>query len=453
MFSIRRFFKKKYFAIMIIIPLVFGMMGETYNFLIKNRQKSMVVEFNYPGSEKGLNPDGSVFEISNLKSDEVLNRAREYMGDAESDYDNEFLRSRIFITSKITSQSLDRIISNIQEDKATAYLSTTFYVYYSQKNKFSKNESIKFMESLAKAYTDCWEEKYSENNDILTYTADSYNFDGTDYTEIYLILNNRVESMIDYVRAHQKENRAFYSTDEMNLGMALKKLESFRDINLEKFYAIIVQNAISKNNSEYVKRIKYLLESNSLEYEKLKAASDIAKQSIEQYDTKISSVAFVPTIDSNNSYYMSRTKTGLDSLAKQSYQDGIASYRILQSMSDYTNLYDKFSKVSASSEENISMADKMVSDLSSELSEISKEIVKTDDEYIEHKTMNYMSIRLPSDNKVSLSFIVKFGILGIMLALAVILFEEFLKNKMLERFKVLKSAFSNIYLSGEKRGE
>ena len=76
-FSIQRLLKKKYFALVMVMPLIFGMAGEAYNFLIKNRQKSMIVEFNYPGSEKGLNPDGSVFEISNLKSDEVLDRARE----------------------------------------------------------------------------------------------------------------------------------------------------------------------------------------------------------------------------------------------------------------------------------------------------------------------------------------------------------------------------------------
>ncbi|MCR4718439.1 MAG: hypothetical protein K5768_02270 [Firmicutes bacterium] len=452
-FSIQRLLKKKYFALVMIMPLIFGMVGEAYNFLIKNRQKSMIVEFNYPGSEKGLNPDGSVFEISNLKSDEVLDRAREYMGSDKYGYDNEFLRSRIFITPKITSQSLDRIISNIQNDKTTAYLSTTFYVYYSQKNKLSKNESTRFMESLAKAYTDYWSEKYSENNDILSYNADSYNFDDTDYTEIYLILNNKVNSMIDYIRAHQKENRAFYSEEEMNLGMALKKLESFRDINLEKFYAMIVQNAISKDNYEYIKRIRYLLESNSLEYSKLKAASECSKKSIEEYDRKISSVAFVPSIDSKNNYYMSRTKTGLDDLAKQSYQDGVSAYRILQSMSEYSNLYNKFSKVTKSSEENRNMADKMVSDLSSELADISKEILKTDNEYLEHKTMDYMSIRLPGNNKRGLHLVVKFGLLGLMLALAIILIDEFFKNRVLENLKVLKSAFSSMYVSGEKRGE
>ena len=71
-----RIFKKKYIIFVLIVTMLFGTGGTMYNVFIKNRQKSMLIEFNYPGSENGLNPDGSVFEISELKSTEVIERAK-----------------------------------------------------------------------------------------------------------------------------------------------------------------------------------------------------------------------------------------------------------------------------------------------------------------------------------------------------------------------------------------
>ncbi|HAL63461.1 MAG TPA: hypothetical protein DCO93_03335, partial [Clostridiales bacterium] len=65
MFDImQRLFRKKYICIVVIVTMLFGIFGYMYNVLVVNRQKSMIIEFNYPGAEKGLNPDGSIFEIS-----------------------------------------------------------------------------------------------------------------------------------------------------------------------------------------------------------------------------------------------------------------------------------------------------------------------------------------------------------------------------------------------------
>ena len=68
------------------------------------------------------------------------------------------------------------------------------------------------------------------------------------------------------------------------MGTAIKRLESFRDISLEKFYANVVQNGISKDNEDYVKRIEYFLENKTLEYEKLAEASEIAKNIMAEYE-------------------------------------------------------------------------------------------------------------------------------------------------------------------------
>ena len=446
----QRFFKKRYVIAVLVVSVLFGMLGETYNFLIKARQGSMLIEFNYPGSENGLNPDGSPFDISVLKSDEVLKIATEKLRDPDVDID--FLKSRIFITSRISSTMMDKVVSNVQKEKNNVYLPTTFYVYYSQKNKFSKNETALFMQSLADAYQEFFTRKYSEKNDILEFHGSDYNFEAEDYQEIYTTLLNKVDSMISFMYTHQKENRAFYSEDQVNMGTAIKRLESFRDISLEKFYANVVQNGISKDNVDYVKRIDYFLENKTLEYEKLAEASEIAKNVMTEYEPGITAVSFIPSVDSKNNYYMSRTKTGLDELTKRSYEDGMAASRVLKDIENYRNLGGKFSVTSATGRRTIETTDQMVDELVKELEDISEEVLKTDNEYLENKTLNYLKIRLPEGVPlINIRFIIKCGALGFILAALAITLYEMLGSAVRKRLVTVKDAVSSFKFARKNR--
>ena len=448
---IQRLFRTKYIFIVLVITLLSGAAGSLYNVFVLNRQKNMVIEFNYPGAERGLNPDGSIFEIAELKSPAVIDKARENLKDQS--VDTEFLRSRIFITTKFTSTSLDKIISAVHNEQTLIYMPTAFYVYYSQKNKFSKNESDIFMESLANAYRDYFAEKYTEKNDVLIFKAEDYDFSDKDYLEIYTIFKNKADSMYSYISHHQNENRAFYSEDKVNLGMAAKKIESFRDINLEKFYAYIVQNAVSKDNVEASKRFDYLISETQLEYNKLYSSSTIASDALTYYEPDIGAVAFIPSVNAKGNYYMSRTKTGLDYITKQSYDNGVLASKKLDDIEYYKNLYWRFVSVGYSESNKKETAEAMMQNLTSDLERISEEVLKTDNEYLEHKTMNYFNIQMPKKSAINFKLVIKFMIFGFIFALCVVVFLEFFKKLFMKEIGVLSKSFSSMKLLDEKRGE
>ena len=448
---LQRLFRTKYIFIVLVITLISGAAGSLYNVLVLNRQKNMVIEFNYPGAERGLNPDGSIFEIAELKSAGVIDKARENLKDQS--IDTEFLRSRIFITTKVTNNSLDKIISAVHNEQTLIYMPTTFYVYYSQKDKFSKNESDVFMENLAQAYTDYFSEKYTEKNDILIFKAEDYDFSDKDYMEIYTIFKNKADSMYSYISNHQNENRAFYSEDKVNLGMAAKMIESFRDINLEKFYAYVVQNAVSKDNVEAAKRFDYLISEAQIEYDKLYSSSTIASDALAYYEPDVGAVAFIPSVNSKGNYYMSRTKTGLDYITKLSYDNGVLASKKLKEIEYYRGLYDKFASIEYSDPQKIESAEKMMQALVSDLEQISEDVLKTDNEYLEHKTMNYFNIRLPKKSAINITLVIKFMIAGFLFALCIVIFMEFFKKIFMKKMSVLAKSFSSMKLLDEKRGE
>ena len=447
---LRHILKIKYIAFILLVAILFGFAGIMYDVLIISRQKSMVIEFNYPGAEKGLNPDGSIFEISELKSPEVIEKAKENLKD--KNIDTEFLRSRIFITTRLTGQSLDSIIAAVQNEENIVYMPTTFYAYYTQKRKFSKNEAALFMESLEKAYADYFAEKYSEKNDVLIFKADDYDFAHMDYKEIHQFFKDKIDSMMSYLRTHQNENNTFYSEDGVNLGMAAKKLESFRNINLEKFYSYIVQNGVSKNTSEYVKALDYQISENVTKYEKMHNASDISKAALGKYAPGVAAVAFIPSINAKQKYYMSRTTTGIDELTKRSYDDGIEASRILADLENYRNLREKFSATEFTGDDKKQTTEEMIKSLSKDLETLSGEVLKIDNEYLEHKTSNYFKVKLQgrSDGKL---IVLKFIIFGMILAFAIIVFHEFFEKRFFKKMQVFEEAFSSIELVKKKRGE
>ena len=78
--TIRRLAQKRYICFLLVMVMVSAVLGELYYYLITSKTVSMVISLNYPGAEKGLNPDGSRFNISELTSDEILNEAsRQYV--------------------------------------------------------------------------------------------------------------------------------------------------------------------------------------------------------------------------------------------------------------------------------------------------------------------------------------------------------------------------------------
>ncbi len=447
---LKHILKVKHIAFMLLTVIFFGFAGVMYDVIIIGRQKSMVIEFNYPGAEKGLNPDGSIFEMSELKAPEVIEKAKKNLKD--KNIDTEFLRSRIFITTRLRGQSLDNIIAAVQNEENIVYMPTTFYAYYTQKRKFSKNEAALFMESLEKAYTDYFAEKYSEKNDVLIYKDGDYDFGHMDYMEIHRVFKNKTEMMLGYLKTHQNENNTFYSEDGVNLGMAAKKLESFRNINLEKFYSYIVQNSVSKNNTEYVRGLDYLISENETKYEKTHDASDITKAAVSEYAPDIAAVAFIPSVNAKQKYYMSRTTTGIDELTRRSYEDGMEAARTLAELENYRSLRYRFSGFEPAGADKKLRTEEMITGLSKELEALSEEVLKIDNEYLEHKTRNYFKVRLQgrSDGK---TVILKFIILGFILAFAIVIFIEFFKKRVFDRMLMLEEAFSSIEIVKKKRRE
>ena len=111
-------------------------------------------------------------------------------------------------------------------------------------------------------------------------------------------------------------------------------------------------------------------------------------------------MAFVPTVDAENEFYMSRTKTGIDNLSKLSYKNGIRATEIKKTIDDYTDKYNSFNKAAQSTADMNAAAEIMISEIENRLSGISDLAIRTDNEYIAKKNNNYISFVYPGEQKL-----------------------------------------------------
>mgnify|MGYP004489838573 CR=1 FL=1 len=366
-----------------------------YSYLVGSHYRSMGISLNYDGAQYGLTPSRGRFDINQIKSDEVISAAIEKTGDKSLTVEN--VRPRITIDANTPRTTIDKTISEISGGQKYSYTPAEFIVYYSQKKKFGKNYTTEFLKALAESYKDYFSKTYSDKNVILDFTEND-EYEGKDYDEVCQMLSDKANSMINYLGQQQSKGSDFISNDTgYKYSELITSIVNIRDINIEKLNAYVLQNHVSKDKVKFLDKKKHLIDSHMRNYDYLSGASRISNESLSIYDARISGIAFVPTVDEENEFYMSRTKTGIDNLSKTSYSYGKKATNLKKTIDDLQKRYDGFFAAPQSDDQMHKTADEMIDSINSSLNHVSELAVRTDNEFIIKKNNNYLSVSSPKE--------------------------------------------------------
>ena len=399
------------------------------NVIISLHHRSIEISLNYDGAQYGLTPSKGRFDISKIKSDEVIKNAIAKVNDKSLTVEN--VKPRITIDAKMPKSAIDKTVASISSGGSYSYTPAEFVVYYSQQNKFGKNYTVEFLNALAESYNEFFAKTYLDKNTVLKFDGGE-KLNGYDYDEICQSVTDSVNSMINYLGHKQSLSADFVSSDTgYKFSELVTALENLRDIDIEKLRAYVRQNRVSKNKDTFLNKKKYLIDNETRNYDYLHGASEISNKSLRLYDARISGVAFVPTVDAENEFYMSRTKTGIDNLSKLSYKNGIRATEIKKTIDDYTDKYNSFNKAAQSTADMNAAAEIMISEIENRLSGISDLAIRTDNEYIAKKNKNYISFVYPGEQKLPFTSWVKNIILYVIILTAGIRILRILKRFLL----------------------
>ena len=260
---------------------------------------SAEITLHYSLASQGLNPNGTRFNQADILSAQVLEGAIE-KGALEG----------------ITAQDLKNTIqvrpvvqgNSYSED--AYFISTQFVVQYNASSETASQDGEKLLTLVTQAYKDC----YSANPSILR--LDFSPAEGADYLDSCLFLAQTAQSIGEYMRSMSGEEPAFRSSASGETFQSVSALAyEVEETLVERLEAYVLEEGISRDPGQYVNRLEVANVFMRFNAQKAAASNENMLEAITMYEDDMARIVLVPTYDTNNQFYMSQTRIGVDDFA------------------------------------------------------------------------------------------------------------------------------------------
>ena len=409
-------FKKLFCAIasniktILVLLCVFVVGCTLVMYLSTLERRTVVLSLNYEQASKGQNPNLTRYNVYELKSDAVAEKAIAYAGLQDVLTPTE-LEEHIDIAENNSGKVIDPL------DENTYYISTSYTITY-RRNKEIKNISTEdMMELICKAYNDVFHEEYVGTNSVLKY--DLGDIDDKEYIEIARLFTDKSAQMLRYIEQRIEENATYRSELTGQSFQTIRRMIlNVQSYSIKKFYAFALESGLSRNKDHYVRTLNYHNDMLNIKYQKFMIDYNVRKQTVQNYDSAMIGTVMVPSVNERNEYYMSRTNIGTDYLTRDadfSLTQGSAVER------DMIENNDILAKVSASTavEEDYKKAEELIDSVDAELKNVANVADTTDKDYIKNTTKDYLTFT-EYDNSDGRMFIMQ-SVIGLTIVFFVIL--------------------------------
>ena len=404
----------------ILVPLAVIVCAAALYFLYQSGNTATAeISLNYEEAANGLNPNSTRFNSYNIASTEVVKNTLRYCGIDPETADVDGLCNAITVSST----------NNKAFSEDDFYISTTFKV------KLKKPRSIKgvrtedLLKFLCKAYKDDFYSKYTENRATLAFDIDVFN--DKEYLEIADLLDLKAQLIRKYLSTRVKQNKAFIESESNETFKSLlQKAEDIRDYDISKYRIFVIAAGCSDDKARFLTSLAYVNHLKEISYDKDMAAYTVHNEGIKMYDDAMISVVMIPSIDeAKRSYYMSKTKTGMDYIASRA-DNYLATAQ--ETAKEITVNQDTMAKMSAGTNTrgNLQKANQMLLDIRGKLSDLSDQVETVDKAYIKYKTKDYLTFKMVKQSTIhsmrpSRLFVLGAGLLAMAYALIWLRFRYF----------------------------
>lgn len=339
---------------------------------------SVSIALTYPEASQGLNPNGSRYNMSNILSDEVLERAIRFGGFQD-------------VTVENLQDSLDILPANGMGSGGT--VSTQFILRFNNVGRTGELGGKEIVYAVASAYKEWFIEQYSVNDGALEISFDDVG--EYDYPDLEAYFRNAVTSICNFAAKYSKENDTFRSsvTGETFRSLETKGWDIY-NTGMESLNSYILSKGLSRDKAGYLSRLRYNYTNDCNDYRANIQAYDVRIEAINKYDNDMATVVYIPTYDTDDTFYMSKTKIGIDHFSADADTHSEQASDILSVILDEKYLMQQL-RENAESLDSYSKADEMISALSGEILELAEKTKLTVQEYIDTTYNGYISLTEP----------------------------------------------------------
>lgn len=351
----------------------------------KARTAKMLVALNYEEATRGLYPNNTRFNISLIKSEDVLDRAIAKAG----------LEGQI--TALDMADHITALASNVNgmhlpSDTTSYKIATTYTITYEKNDELGPRISAKDMLGLiVEAYKEVFYETYTYVE--VGIAPDWSECEEQEYMEIGSFFEKECRKLRRFLNTNANENGTFRSARTGETFTSLRqKVDNFITIDLEKYDSYVLQSGLSKNRERYISKLEYENFLKNIDYQKFMAEYQNRLHTIEIYDSALTAVVLIPTLDTQNNFYMSRTKVAIDyqaTAAESANANGNDTMAVIQK-NEYA--IRQMRSQTANTPSSIATAQSMIQDMKQKLETLIETTKILNKEYVRYKTKNYLTI-------------------------------------------------------------
>ena len=369
---------RKHFLMILLISIALVAIACLVSYVLSFRTASYILTFKYPNASDGLYPNGTYFNAYNIFTPEVLDDAIHKAG-----LDGLVFREEIGEGLTIRARSTPDLIT------------TQFNVTFSQGSDVNLGAVTPegMLQSILYAYIDFFHSTYSSDQLALDLTlVDKGYLEYTDIIDYYNIYLNQLQK---YLKSQQENNKDYVSSDGTSFQDLINIIDQYRLTFLREVEAIISERGVTNNKEAYLDRVKYRLWNLTNKYNYNRQMQQLYNDIIRDYQARLTGVVFIPSLDSERKFYMSKTKVGIDlyTLKSTTFEEEAEEIqREINRLNQYIMMINDEETI-LMDVENTARVDSLLEEFRTRLNATMVDIRRVEKEFSQYKNHSYVTVK------------------------------------------------------------
>ena len=348
--------RKMIVAYMLVFALVFAVCCLYAVFQMTN-SRHVTITINSESVSKGQNPDGSAFDIYQILSDEVLEAASKKLNGTISPAE---LRRHLSVSDAMTATTNQQLKQSILDgENENTYFPMVYRLTYTTISDKTSADGLgskiraffrgsassmdRILEAVAASYQEFYAAAYLAYDPM--FEIDWSDIDTLDYYNRAEALRTESMRILRFLQDKANETPITEASSEKLTYRDLSNdLWQLISVDIENHQAYIIQNSITGSPKELLRQFRYMEEIYNEEKARKTEEYLILDEAVDMYDSSTTKVVFIPALDQNDSFYMNRTKVGLDYLVESADAARLAADEAEHNAKYYQYLQTCFSK-------------------------------------------------------------------------------------------------------------
>lgn len=347
-----------------------------------------VVNFSFDGIDEGLDPNGGNFDVTKIKSTEVVNGALEELGWEGKNVES--IRANLKIEGVIPESVKQQIavINTVAEDAAEYYTTIEDLDYFPSQytvtlyrcKGMSGDETRELLDAVLASYREYFMDAYA-NTSVLGMTTSVLDINAYDYLQASDMVANEIDMIQDYVEAKAEEAPTFRaSSTGLSFSDLANAIDSVKRLDLNNFVSFVQANNLTKDAGVQIDYYNYQIRQYNFDIQELQTQLASVDKMITEYEKNpvivMSNQESVTETAQTDEYYNELLEQKLD-----------LNRRISERNTDLNEAYAMINALNvasvAATDEDYAYADALLGSLLSTVEGWSSLVRQTTEEYFE----------------------------------------------------------------------